>query len=78
MNPSLKTAAVVECVISCVTGVLALLTVVWPDWIERAFTVEPDGGSGLTEVAIVLLLALVTLAVGFQARRHWLRAARTE
>lgn len=32
------------------------------DWIERAFGISPDGGNGMTELAI-LLVTVVALAV---------------
>jgi hypothetical protein len=31
------------------------------DWIERTFHISPDGGSGITEVAIAVL-AVITLS----------------
>jgi hypothetical protein len=37
------------------------------DFIERVFRIAPDGGSGMTELAIVLVCAFVPLAV------YWLR-----
>jgi hypothetical protein len=51
------------------TGFLAVLTVVWPAWIEGIFGWDPDNHSGAFEVLIVAGLAaasacLVTVAWG--------------
>jgi hypothetical protein len=39
-----------------VSGILAVLTFLVHDWIEVVFGVDPDGGSGRAEVAIVAAL----------------------
>jgi hypothetical protein len=33
------------------------------DWIERTFHIAPDGGSGITEVAIAALAVITLFAV---------------
>lgn len=45
-----------------VAVLLAILTLLFPQWIEHVFGVDPDHGSGTVEVLIVL--ALVGVAVG--------------
>jgi hypothetical protein len=50
---------------------LGLLTIVWHDWIESVFGVDPDHGSGSAEwIAVVVLLAIGATA-GAPARREW-------
>jgi hypothetical protein len=65
----------IETVLAAVTGVLAIVTLVWPTWIETLFGVDPDSGSGATEWLIVVGLAGVAVASGLLARRDY-QAAR--
>lgn len=51
--------------------VFAIVTVIWPDWIELAFRVDPDAGSGTFEWAVVAALATVSLASGWLVQRRW-------
>lgn len=61
-------------VASLVLGVLAL---VWPEWIEAVFRVDPDAGSGSLEwgLAIVLLLLAAGSAVAARSELRALRVA---
>ena len=47
------------------------------DWIERAFGISPDGGSGLSEAVILVSVALVA-AIGFAAARRLVAARRAK
>jgi hypothetical protein len=49
---------------AALTFVLAVLTIVMPNWIEQVLGVDPDGGDGLLEVAIVAVCALATVVLG--------------
>jgi hypothetical protein len=60
---------VLELVCAFVSGGLAVLTVVVHDWIEVAFGVSPDRGSGLTEVAIVGALVVLCVALAADVNR---------
>jgi hypothetical protein len=64
-----------ESVFSALCGVLAVVTVVWPTWIETTIGVEPDGGSGALEWLVIVVLGVVGVAFGLLARRHF-RLAR--
>ena len=62
----------VELAFAVVSGILAVLTFAVHDWIEVVFGVHPDGGSGLGEVAIVVTLAVLSVALAadvFRLRR---------
>jgi hypothetical protein len=55
-------------------GLLAI-TILWKDWIEIVFKVDPDAGSGALEWAIVGLTLVVSLAFFVLARNEWRRTA---
>ncbi|HEY1349140.1 MAG TPA: hypothetical protein VGF67_05905 [Ktedonobacteraceae bacterium] len=58
-----------------ITGVLCMVTLVWRDWAEVIFRVDPDQGSGSFEWMIVGVLLLLTLSMCALAGREWRRAA---
>ncbi len=66
----------VEAGAAVVTGVMSVVTVLWPTWIEGLFGVEPDGGDGSLEWMLVATLAVVTATLGLIARSEWRRARR--
>jgi hypothetical protein len=53
------------------SGVLGLVNLVWSDWIEVVFGVDPDGHSGALEWATVAALVVVALGFGVLARSTW-------
>jgi hypothetical protein len=57
-----------------VTGFLFVLTLVWRDWIEAVFRVDPDGGNGSLEWIIVGVLGVATASLLLLARIEWRRA----
>jgi hypothetical protein len=65
----------IEAILAVVAGILAVVTLVWPTWIETLFGVDPDAGSGAAEWWIVAVLAGVAVASGLLARRDY-RAVR--
>jgi hypothetical protein len=52
-----------------------VLALVSREWIELLFGVEPDGGDGSLEWAIVAVLAVATVVLAWLARAEWQRAA---
>lgn len=62
-----------ESICGSVTGIAAVITLFWHDWIEAVFKIHPDGGSGSAEWLTVLVLLLVTVALAAGARREWRR-----
>ena len=57
------------------TSILFAVTLVWRDWIEIVFGIEPDGGSGSLEWLILGVSLGVTIGLFLLARYEW-RVAR--
>jgi hypothetical protein len=56
-------------VIAC--AALGALTLLARDWIELVFRIDPDAGSGATEIVMVVTLFAVSLFLAIAARRQW-------
>jgi hypothetical protein len=54
-------------------GFLLVLTLVWKDWIEIVFDVDPDRHSGSLEWLIVVALAATTISLVIAGRSEWRR-----
>jgi hypothetical protein len=50
---------------------LLVVTLVWPSWIELAFGMDPDRGSGVVEWLIVLVAAMGLLGSSALALHEW-------
>jgi len=74
MKPGIRARIWVEAVAAWLGASLAVLTVVWRDWIEALFGVDPDRHSGSLEWAIVAALLVFSLALALAARTEWRRA----
>jgi hypothetical protein len=57
--------------LGALSAVVLALTVAWPEWIEEVFGVDPDGGDGSLEWAIVVVLAICAVTLPLMARREW-------
>jgi hypothetical protein len=57
--------------IGAVTGVLSVVTPIWPDWIEAISGWDPDQHDGSAEWMIVTALLLVTATMLAMAAREW-------
>jgi hypothetical protein len=65
----------IETALAALSGCLCVLTLLWHDWIEAIFRVEPDQHSGALEWLIVATLLVVTGLFGLLARSEWRRLA---
>jgi hypothetical protein len=63
-----------ECLVTALSIVSLGLTLVEPQWIEKFFGIEPDGGSGSLEWGLSLALVAVSITSAFLARREWRRS----
>ena len=66
----------VELVFAATSLVIAGLTIMWPDWIELVFKVDPDGGNGSLEWTVVVVAAMLSLVAGLLARSDWKKVAQ--
>jgi hypothetical protein len=63
----------VEIGLAAITGLLALITPVFPDWIEFVSGWDPDQHDGSVERTIVVGLFIVTLVMVALAAIEWRR-----
>ena len=73
MIASIRTRFWIEVALALLTATMCGATLVSREWIEVLFGVDPDGGSGLLEWAIVAILLLATVTFGTIARTEWKR-----
>ncbi len=64
-----------ESILASFTAFLAVLTLVWRDWIEIVFGFDPDHHNGSFEWLLVIVCCLVTVLFSALARREWRKAA---
>jgi hypothetical protein len=63
-----------EALLGAVSAALLVATLVWPDWLELVLHIDPDGGNGAVEWAIVALFAVAAIVFLVLARLDWRRA----
>jgi hypothetical protein len=63
-----------EAILATFTAFLAVLTLVWRDWIEGVSGFDPDHHNGSFEWELVVVCGLLTLTFGVLAQREWRRA----
>lgn len=51
-----------------VSGLLAVVTLLWRTWIEDLTRASPDGGDGTAEWLAVVALAALSVGLGIRAR----------
>ena len=67
----------VEVILASLFALLAVLTAIWPTWIEALFEESPDAGSGAFEWAIVGAFGLLAVVSAVLARRDYRRLRHT-
>jgi len=63
----------VEAGLASLSGLLALATLLWQDWLEALTGFDPDAGSGSFEWAIVGSLVVIGVVLALAARAEWRR-----
>ena len=64
----------IEASVGSIFILLFVATLVWPDWVELVFSVDPDFGSGAVEWMIVALSGIAAIMCFVLARIEWRRA----
>jgi uncharacterized membrane protein YidH (DUF202 family) len=72
---SRTTLAWLETALAALSACLFLVTLVWHEWIEAVFGVDPDHGDGSIEFVITLVLLGFAITASLVARTEW-RAQR--
>jgi len=73
MKARLRRRFYVELAVAVVSGALFLVAVLWKNWIEVVFGIDPDQNSGSLERLIVVLALVVAVTSVSLARRDWRR-----
>jgi len=60
-----------EVVVGSVGLLLFGLTLVWKDWVEIVFRVDPDEGNGAAEYLVCFVLLAVAAGAWWLARTEW-------
>ncbi|MCV2395661.1 hypothetical protein OEB99_15205 [Actinotalea sp. M2MS4P-6] len=71
---SARARSLIEAALAAVASVLAVLTVLVPDWFEVLFEASPDGGGGSAERWFAVVWVLAAIAFALLSRRDLLRA----
>lgn len=75
MNRRVGVSFWLELTLASVTAFLAVLTLVWHDWIEGVFGFDPDHHNGSFEWELVVVCCIVSIVTAYLARREWHKAA---
>lgn len=73
MRKPLRRRFWVETGVAVVTSILFVVTLLWKDWIELIFNIDPDQGNGSLEWVIVGFLLAVTIVLFALAGYEWRR-----
>jgi hypothetical protein len=75
MNKHLRPRFWINSFLSALSGLLCLITPIWPDWIEFISGWDPDQHSGAVEWLIAAALLIVSAVMIALARTEWRRTA---
>ncbi len=73
MESNVRARFWLESALALLCGVLAVITLVWRDWIEALTGFDPDHHSGALEWTIVVVLLVLFVVITRAARIEWRR-----
>jgi hypothetical protein len=73
MNKRLRPRLWINSLLAALSGLLCLITPIWPDWIEFISGWDPDQHSGAVEWLIAAALLIVSAVMIAAARTEWRR-----
>jgi len=76
MRQQLRAWFWIEMVVAVVNIGLLTFTLLWPQWIELLFHIDPDAGSGVLEWSILATTLVVSIVCLILMRVEWRRMAR--
>jgi len=65
----------VRLALTATSAALFVVTLLWNDWIEIVFRVDPDHGNGWLEWFIIVAAFGLTVTFSIGARQEWRRSA---
>ena len=68
-----KTRFWIEVTLAGTSAIFFLLTILWKDWVEVIFGVDPDHGDGSVEWQITVAAAVLAVLCAVLARIEWQR-----
>ena len=74
MRYGLRNRFWIESILGSITGILAVVTIFWHDWIEAIFGADPDEGNGSAEWLVVLVFLMITVTCTAAAAIEWRKA----
>jgi hypothetical protein len=74
VRTTLRRRFYLESAATLISGVLLVVTLLRPDWLELVFRIDPDDGSGMVEWAITAGFLILTVAGAIAARIEWHRS----
>jgi DMSO/TMAO reductase YedYZ heme-binding membrane subunit len=77
MESNVRVRFLLESALASLSGLLAVVTLVWRDWIEALTGLDPDNHSGVLEWAILTVLLVLFAVITRAARVEWRRMRAT-
>jgi len=75
MKERLRTRFWIEAGFATLSLLFAVLTLIWTDWIEIVFRIDPDNHSGSLEWLIAFGALAIAIIIAGVARYEWRRTA---